>query len=104
MAYSVQYLNIFILNIKSLKSVFFPMTTEELRTLTLFNTVESSPGINQRQLARELDVVEVYGLETKRINEAVKNNPDRFHLRTVSLRLPLPGIKATHKVVIYPDN
>ena len=32
------------------------MTTEELRTLTLFNTVESSPGINQRQLARELDV------------------------------------------------
>ncbi len=32
------------------------MTPEELRTLTLFNTVESRPGINQRQLARELDV------------------------------------------------
>ena len=32
------------------------MTPEELRTLTLFNTVESSPKINQRQLARELDV------------------------------------------------
>jgi len=32
------------------------MTPEELRTLTLFNTVESNPGINQRQLARELDV------------------------------------------------
>ena len=32
------------------------MTPEELRTLTLFNTVESSPGINQRQLAQELDV------------------------------------------------
>jgi hypothetical protein len=32
------------------------MTPEELRTLTLFNTIESSPGINQRQLARELDV------------------------------------------------
>jgi DNA-binding MarR family transcriptional regulator len=32
------------------------MTAEELRTLTLFNTVESSPEINQRQLARELDV------------------------------------------------
>ena len=32
------------------------MTPEELRTLTLFNSVESSPGINQRQLARELDV------------------------------------------------
>jgi hypothetical protein len=24
------------------------------------------------------DVAEIYGLETKRINEAVKNNPDRF--------------------------
>ena len=32
------------------------MTTEELRTLTLFNTVESSPDVNQRQLAHELDV------------------------------------------------
>ena len=32
------------------------MTPEELRTLTLFNTVENSPEINQRLLARELDV------------------------------------------------
>ena len=32
------------------------MTPEELRTLTLFNTVEIKPEINQRQLARELDV------------------------------------------------
>jgi len=32
------------------------MTPEELRTLTLFNTLESSPAVNQRQLAQELDV------------------------------------------------
>ena len=32
------------------------MTPEEIRRLTLFNTVESSPEINQRQLAQELDV------------------------------------------------
>ena len=32
------------------------MTLEELRLLTLFNTVDSKPEINQRQLARELDV------------------------------------------------
>ena len=32
------------------------MTSEELRTLTLFNTVESRPAVNQRQLAQELDV------------------------------------------------
>jgi hypothetical protein len=32
------------------------MTPKELRTLTLFNTVESSPEVNQRLLAQELDV------------------------------------------------
>ena len=32
------------------------MTPEELRTLTLFNRVESSPNINQRKLAEELDI------------------------------------------------
>ena len=32
------------------------MTLEELRTLTLFDTVESRPEINQRQLAQELDI------------------------------------------------
>ena len=32
------------------------MTPEELRTLTLFNSVENSPNINQRKLARELDI------------------------------------------------
>jgi hypothetical protein len=32
------------------------MTSKELRTLKLFNTVESSPETNQRQLANELDV------------------------------------------------
>ena len=32
------------------------MTTEELRTLTIFNKVEKSPGINQRKLASELGI------------------------------------------------
>ena len=32
------------------------MTPEELRTLTLFNRVESSPNINQRKLAQELGI------------------------------------------------
>jgi len=32
------------------------MTPEELRTLTIFNTVENRPGINQRKLARELGI------------------------------------------------
>ena len=32
------------------------MTPEELRTLTIFNSVENSPGINQRKLAQELGI------------------------------------------------
>ena len=32
------------------------MTPDELRTLTLFNTVENSPDINQRKLAQELGI------------------------------------------------
>ena len=32
------------------------MTPDELRTLTLFNRVESSPNINQRKLAQELGI------------------------------------------------
>ena len=32
------------------------MTLEEIRTLTLFNTIENSPDINQRKLARELGI------------------------------------------------
>ena len=32
------------------------MTPEELRTLTLFNSVENTPEINQRQLAMELGI------------------------------------------------
>ena len=32
------------------------MTPEELRILTLFNTVENSPDINQRKLAQELGI------------------------------------------------
>ena len=32
------------------------MTPDELRTLTIFNTVENSPGINQRKLSQELGI------------------------------------------------
>jgi len=34
--------------------------------------------INQNQVLIDLDVADLYGVETKRINEAVINNPDRF--------------------------
>ena len=34
--------------------------------------------IRDQRVLIDKDVAEIYGVETKRINEAVKNNPDKF--------------------------
>ena len=34
--------------------------------------------IRDKQVILDRDVAELYGVETKRINEALKNNPDKF--------------------------
>lgn len=34
--------------------------------------------IQEKQVILDSDIAELYGVETKRINEAVKNNPDKF--------------------------
>ena len=34
--------------------------------------------IRNQQVIIDADVAELYGVETKRINEAVKNNPEKF--------------------------
>lgn len=34
--------------------------------------------VQDKQVILDSDVAELYGVETKRINEAVKNNPDKF--------------------------
>ena len=34
--------------------------------------------LQNQQVILDSDVAEIYGVETKRINEAVKNNPDKF--------------------------
>jgi hypothetical protein len=51
---------------------FSKMILEELRTLTLFNTVESSPNVNQRQLAWMLDVS--LGLTNKYFQRVLKKS------------------------------
>ena len=44
-----------------------------------FNTVEEKIiTIRDTPVILDSDVAELYGVETKRINEAVKNNPDKF--------------------------
>ena len=34
--------------------------------------------IRQQAVIADADVTELYGVETRRINEAVRNNPDKF--------------------------
>ena len=34
--------------------------------------------VRDQKVILDKDVVEIYGVEIKRINEAVKNNPERF--------------------------
>jgi hypothetical protein len=44
-----------------------------------FNQVESKIlTIREQQVILDSDVAELYAVETKRINEAVANNPDKF--------------------------
>lgn len=44
-----------------------------------FEDVESRLlAIRDQQMLLDADLAELYGVETKRINEAVSNNPDRF--------------------------
>lgn len=47
--------------------------------LTIHSEVESKIlEMRQQHIIIDADVSELYGVETKRINEAVKNNPDKF--------------------------
>jgi ABC-type transporter Mla maintaining outer membrane lipid asymmetry ATPase subunit MlaF len=39
--------------------------------------------VREQQVILDSDVAELYGVETKRINEAVKNNPDKFPERYI---------------------
>ena len=34
--------------------------------------------IRQQKVISDADVADLYGVDTKRVNEAVKNNPDKF--------------------------
>lgn len=49
------------------------------RTVNLFEQVRQKIIlIRDCQVILDVDVAELYGVETKRVNEAVKNNPDKF--------------------------
>ncbi len=42
------------------------------------NLIELIIEIRDEKVLLDSDLAKIYGVETKRINEAVKNNPDKF--------------------------
>ncbi|NPD46754.1 ORF6N domain-containing protein [Lentimicrobium sp. S6] len=50
-----------------------------MSSINKYKNIESKiMMIRNQKVILDRDVAEIYGVETKRINEAVKNNPDRF--------------------------
>ena len=47
-------------------------------SLLLVNVQRSIVSVRGQQVIIDADVAHLYGVETKRINEAVRNNPDKF--------------------------
>ena len=44
--------------------------------------------IRDEQVLLDSDVAEIYGVETKRVNEAVKNNKGKFPIRVLVMIMP----------------
>lgn len=50
-----------------------------LPTGNMFEQVRSKiMTVRETVVILDADIAELYGVETKRVNEAVKNNPDKF--------------------------
>jgi len=62
------------------KSDIFTETREQIMSeLIIFEEVEKRVlTLQGQQVLLDRDVAELYGIETKRVNEAVRNNPDKF--------------------------
>lgn len=64
----------------------FPDSTEQVQSAFCYsqnmikfeNLQDRIIEIRDQKVLLDADVAEIYGVETKRINEAVKNNPDKF--------------------------
>lgn len=53
--------------------------SEEKKDVTLYEKVENHIiTIRGQKVLMDRDVASLYGVETKRVNEAVKNNPEKF--------------------------
>ena len=77
---------------------------ENINTLVPYIEVENKIAtIRKQDVIADADVAELYGVETRRVNEAVRNNPDKFpndymfelterELRTLRSKIPTTNI------------
>lgn len=57
----------------------FSMRMSDGKEIVAYSEVESKIAIiREQQVIADADIAELYGVETRRINEAVRNNPDKF--------------------------
>lgn len=57
----------------------FSWRMSDNKEIVAYSEVESKIAIiREQQVIADADVAELYGVETRRINEAVRNNPDKF--------------------------
>ena len=63
---------------KSQKELSIVPHTTELNSALLADVKESIVVIRDVPVIADADVANLYGVETKRVNEAVRNNPDKF--------------------------
>ena len=52
--------------------------TKQVNQVTQEDVGSRIVSIRNKHVILDSDVAQLYGVETKRINEAVKNNPDKF--------------------------
>lgn len=52
--------------------------SNELQIVTTKEVEQRIVVVREQQVLIDRDIADLYGVETKRINEAVKNNPDKF--------------------------
>ena len=62
------------------------MTTEVVKYEQVKDRIITLRGV---PVLLDADVAQLYGVETKRVNEAVKNNPDKFTGRDTGLKIVL---------------
>lgn len=52
---------------------------DDLKALIPYSEVENKiVAIRKQNVIADADVAELYGVETKEVNQAVRNNPDKF--------------------------